>query len=120
MLEECSTSPNDAKMWKTIRQLKGSHENNSPNEAMDHNGRLITCNRKKADIFALHYAGVSKLKMSKKDRKENRLLKQHLRRWRSSHHQDEFKNFTATELQSAILRMRSKEPQEKVTFHRLS
>ena len=108
VLEECSTSPDDAKMWKTIRQLKGSPESNSPNEAMDHNGRLITCNRKKADIFALHYAGVSKLKMSKKNRKENRLLKQHLRRWRSSHHQDEIHNFTATELQSAILRMRSK------------
>ena len=27
-------------------------ETNSPNEAMSHNGRVITCNKKNADIFA--------------------------------------------------------------------
>ena len=109
VLEESSNSPDDSKLWKTIKSLKGTPECNSPNEAMTHNGRLITCNRRKADIFALHYAQVSSLKMSKENRDENRRLKQHLSRWRNS---DSFlgeeKDFTATELRSAIASMKPK------------
>ena len=107
-LEESASSPDDSKLWKTIKSLKGTPESNSPNEAMVHDGRLITSNRRKANIFALHYSKVSKLEMSKANREENRQLKQHLRRWRTSNlFPGEEKDFTANELRSAISRMKS-------------
>ena len=46
---------------------------------MIHNDRCIKSEKKKADIFIKHYAGVSKIDMSKEDRAENRNLKISLR-----------------------------------------
>ena len=41
---------------------------------MIHNDQCIMSNKRKADIFIKHYAGVSKIDMSKEDRTENRIL----------------------------------------------
>ena len=62
-------------MWKIINSLKGCPETNSPNEALKHNGRTITSNQKKADLFVQHYANVSKHSFTKQERVMNRNLK---------------------------------------------
>ena len=42
---------------------------------MIHNEPCITSDKRKADIFIKHYAGVNKIDMSKEDRTENTNLK---------------------------------------------
>ena len=42
---------------------------------MVHKGKIISSNKKKADLFAHHYAAVSRLQFSKVERDENRRLK---------------------------------------------
>ena len=48
-------------MWKIIQGLNGITDVNSSNEAMSHNGRIITDNKSKANVFINYYARVSKL-----------------------------------------------------------
>ena len=55
-----------------IKSLNGTPENSSPNNAMICNDQCITSDKRKADIFTQHYAGVSKVDMSKEDRTVNR------------------------------------------------
>ena len=101
----------DARTWKIIRSLNGTPDANSPNEAMVHNGRLVTSDRRKADIFASHYAGVARLHMSKEDRDENRAAKQmlrRLRRVRDSGIACSTPNFSLTELNTALSNMKSR------------
>ena len=83
VLDDASNVKDDSKMWRIIRGLNGSLETNSPNEAMSYKGHIITSNKRKADIFAEHYAGVSSLRMSKRDRDFNRSFKERLRVLRS-------------------------------------
>ena len=59
LLEDTITETDDNKMWRLIKSLNGTPKTNSPNEAMKHNGKTITANEKKAEIFAKHYASVS-------------------------------------------------------------
>ena len=77
-LEDVITEENQTQLWKTIKNLNGSPDTNSPSEAMQHNGRTITTNKAKANRFMQHYAGISKLRLTKKDRTLNRKLKQAL------------------------------------------
>ena len=121
VLQDSTNSQDDSKMWKVIKNLNGTPETNSPNEAMLHNGRLITCNKKKADIFAGHYASVCGLKMTKENRVENRCLKKRLKTLRSfggnteqSKHNNAQRNlmeqpdFTIEELRNAISKMKTR------------
>ena len=48
---------------------------NSPNEVPKHNGKRITSAKKKAELFAQHYAKVSTLKLSKEERRYKLKLK---------------------------------------------
>ena len=96
----------DRTLWRVIRSLKGSPDTNSPHEAMSHNGRLITSNRRKADIFAVHYAGISKLVMDVEGRRENRQLKSTLRSLRQQ--PPPTPPITMHELQSAIAKMKER------------
>ena len=79
ILDDATNAQDDSKLWKVIKSLNGSPENNSPNEAMSFGGRLITSNKRKADIFVNHYAKVSGSQMSKSDRDLNRDTKKRLR-----------------------------------------
>ena len=51
VLEDSSTTGDDRKLWRVIKSLNGTPENNSPNEAMIHNDRCITSDKRKADVF---------------------------------------------------------------------
>ena len=48
-LDELEDDPDTAKVWRTIRSLSGSPDSPAPNEALVHNGKLITSPYKKAD-----------------------------------------------------------------------
>ena len=109
VLEESANSPDDGKMWRIVKSLNGTPESNSPNEAMVHEGKLITSHRRKADIFANHYAKVSSLRMNKHDRTENRQLKALLRQYKNedtAHHPSHY--VTLSELKLAISKMKTR------------
>ena len=57
-----STNPDDdpGKMWKVIKSLNGIPSTNSPNEAINVNGKTITNLKDKANASAKHYATVSR------------------------------------------------------------
>ena len=106
LLEDVITDADEGKLWGIIKSLNGSTSTNAPNVAMIHNGKTITCNRKKSDIFMQHYARVSKLKFDKSDRDLNRTLKKLLRT--PSVDEDSCRDFTMRELDKAISVMRGK------------
>ena len=93
-------------MWKLIKSLNGTPDLNSPNEAMIINGKRITSTKKKAELFAQHYASVSKLSFSKEERRMNLRLKRLL----DSNNQTDtpYSDFTLSELNTAIAKMRRK------------
>jgi len=93
-------------MWRLIKSLSGTPDLNSPNEAMVINGKRITSTKKKAELFAQHYANVSKLKLSREERRLNLKLKRLL----GAKNKDEtpYKDFTLSELKKAIAKMRRK------------
>ncbi len=104
VIEDATPDRDDTKMWRIIRSLKDAPDSNAPNEAMKYGDRLVTDDRRKADIFARHYAGVSDLPMSKADRRENLLLRKRLSQLRKSPLVHE--PITADELNEAIRRMK--------------
>ena len=106
-LEDTISSPNEKRTWRLINCLNDTPEKNSPNEAMRYNGRLITSNEQKADIFSSHYATVSSLKMSKEDRAINWSLRKRLSALRRLPEEDRV-DFTMVELQNAIGKMKSR------------
>ena len=106
VLADSDPSCDDSKMWKVIRSLNGTPESNSPNEAMAYRGRLITSNKRKADIFVNHYSTISKVQLSKEDRAEHRSLKSKLREARTT--DASVQPFTLSELRNAIQRMKSR------------
>ena len=103
VLQDSTSNGDDSKMWKIIKSLNGTPDNNSPNEAMVFQGRLITSNKRKADIFVNHYSRISKLSLSKQDRSEHRLLKSKLR---SAKANSQIPPFTLPELRNAIYKMK--------------
>ena len=62
LLEDAVVSEDESKLWRIIKDLNGSPEDNAPNEVMVHKGKVISSNKKKADLLAQHYAAVSRLK----------------------------------------------------------
>ena len=106
LLEEAATSTDDSKLWKVIKDLNGSPEDNAPNEAMIHKGRVITSSKQKADLFARHYAAVSRLEFSKEERAENLQLKKVLKS--PSVEGKSCQTLKMSELKTAIRKMRRK------------
>ena len=98
-----SDGPN---MWVVIQGLNGTPDADSPNEAMFHNGRMITDNISKANIFINHYTRVSKLKMSQSDRDINQQFKKSIKA--PSADNESCAPLLMSELQSAIKKMKCK------------
>jgi hypothetical protein len=106
LLEDALGSDDESKIWRIIKDLNGSPEDNAPNEAMLLNGRIITSTKKKADAFARHYAAVSRLQFSKEEREENRRLKKILET--PTVGDSSCSDFTMAELKKAITKMKRK------------
>ena len=105
-LQDAVTEADDTKLWSLIRTLNGCPDTNSPNEAMNHKGKVITSNARKADIFASHYAAVSRLQLNKEDRSVRRELKKRLNG--QSVDGVECSDFSIGELNKALRKMRRK------------
>ena len=106
LLEDAVIAKDDTKLWKIIKNLNGTPDNNSPNEALKHKGRVITSNKKKANIFAQHYAAVSKLNFTPKERVITRRLKKIL--GSPTANNLSCIQFSLEELEAAIHKMRRK------------
>ena len=106
VVEEAIDSTDDNKIWKFIKSLSGSPDSAPTGEVMKHNGRVITSNKRKADIFSSHYAGVSNLKFNKEERTTNREAKRMLGSPSAGNIQ--CRRFTIQELNTAIKKMRGK------------
>ena len=105
-LDELEVNPDPTKVWSIIRSLSGTPESAAPNEALVHNGVTYTTNAKKADIFARHYASVSRLTFNKEDRKKHRELKKLVRNLPNN--LEECEEFSLGELEVAIKAMKAK------------
>ena len=68
-------SEDSAKVWRVIRSLDGNSTSFAPNEGLKHSKNILVSNKAKADAFAKHYASVSTLKFSAKERAMNRTAK---------------------------------------------
>ena len=105
-LGELEDDPDPTRVWRTIKNLSGTPDSPAPNEALIHKGKAITSFHKKADIFAKHYAKVSKLEFSKEERSRNREFKRMMQM--SSVDEECCKDFDLGELNAAIKAMKPK------------
>ena len=79
LLSDAVDDVDERKMWSFVKSLNGTPDNNAPNEVLKVNGEVISSNRKKADLFASHYAKVSSHKFDKDERTTNRDCKKLLK-----------------------------------------
>ena len=108
LLADVITEADDQKFWGIVKSLNGSPATNARNEAMKHNGKTITSDKRKADIFLSHYAAVSRLKFDKSERAVNRSLKKLLRKRPQGPIAQSCAAFSMFELDQAIQSMRGK------------
>ena len=106
LLEGALAAENDTLLWRIIKDLNGSTDDNAPNEVMINKGRIISSNEGKAKAFIHHYSEVSRLSFSEEERAENRRLKKTLES--PSVDDESSAKFTMSELKKAIRRMKAK------------
>ena len=71
-LEDSSNTRYDRKLWRVLKSVNGTPENN-PTSLRSIMTNLLHQTKGKLNFFK-HYAGVSKINMSKEDRTENKNL----------------------------------------------
>ena len=110
LLEDAITEKDSTQLWNIIKSLNGAPSNNAPNCAMKHKGKTITSSSKKATIFARHYASVSRLRLSKEERRLNLRLKRLLRAPKAENeiNTGSCSPFTNEEMDKALRKMKSK------------
>ena len=79
LLQDVMSNSGSPNMWKVIQGLNGIPDANSPNDAMSHNGRIITDIKSKANVFINYYARVSKFNMSQSDWDTNQQFKKRIK-----------------------------------------
>ena len=78
VLDDSSNTGDNRTLWRIIKLLNTTPENNSPNDVMIHNDRCITSDKIKADIlifFIKHEAVVCNIGISMEEWAKNRNLK---------------------------------------------
>ena len=106
-LNEAINEKDDTKVYRIIRSLNGSPDNNNTNEALIHNNRTITSDIRKADTFIQHYASVSRHIFTKEERDTNREAKKILARNAPTPH-GACRDFSLSELNKALKKMNKK------------
>ena len=106
LLQSSMSNVDSPDVWNVIPSLNGIIDTNQPNEAMFHNGLIITNTKSKANIFINHYARVSKLHMTKEDHDLNCLPKKHFNT--PSVDDDSCSSINMFELLSVIQKMKQK------------
>ena len=74
-VETLEEDTDSGKVWQVIRALDGVPFSAAPNEAICKDGRTVTTNKGKANLFAKHYSRVSSLTFSKDEQASNRSAK---------------------------------------------
>ena len=105
-VEDLEHQADPSKVWNLIKSLSGTPGDSAPNEAMIHEGKVITTSAGKANAFMSHYASVSRLSFTKEERVRNRECKGMLRS--SSVDGEQCREFSMRELESAINKMKAK------------
>ena len=105
-MEDAISSSDPTKTWKVIKSLNGFPNFSSPNEAIVHNGRTITDQKQKANIFVNHYARVSNISLTSTDRDLVRQFKKRLDQ--PSATADSCSPIQMSELKAAISRVKRK------------
>jgi ribonuclease HI len=106
-LEDNNINDNAEKAWRTIKSLNGSGALKNTNESLVVNDRELKGPHAKAEAFMRHYAGVSRLKLTRDDRKRVREVKKILTN-RAPVSDGSCEKFSLPELDAAISQMKSK------------
>lgn len=110
-VEDLQHDTDPAEIWRTIKSLSGTPASQAPNEAIISHGKAITTNAEKANLFAKHYAKVSKLEFSKDERDRIREMKRAFEPEDTTVKEEDkecCKPFSIEELKTAIKSMRTK------------
>jgi ribonuclease HI len=105
LLEDAVAADDDTLLWRIIKDLNGSSDDNAPNEVMINKGKIISTNEGKAKAFIHHYSAISRLYLSDEERAENRRLKKTLQT--PSVDDESSAKFTMSELKKAIRKMKA-------------
>ena len=106
ILSDAIMETDEQNMWMLIRSLNGCPQTNNTNEVLLHNGRTITSNERKANIFLQHYAKVSNISFTKEERGEIRQFKK--QRAAPSVDDESTMPFSMNELTKAIKKSKKK------------
>ena len=106
LLDSAIAETDDSGLWKIVKSLNGCPDSNSPNEVMIHNGKTIISNEKKDDIFSQHYARVSRLCFTKRERRLHLKAKRKVRALSTD--KEYSRIFTLDERQTTIHDMKRK------------
>ena len=105
-LEDAISEKDYSKVFSVIRSLNGCPDTNNPNEALVHNGKSITSDIRKADVFMQHYASVGRHKFDKEERSLNREVKKIL--CQTPGDEGAESSFSMSELNKALKKMNKK------------
>ena len=109
-VEELEWDTDRAKVWRVIRSLSGApRPSGGRSEILAHEGREYLPGRQKAEVFAKHYASVSRLRFSKPERAIARAARRRVRE--ACEEEDEgleSSPFTLDELDRALCLMKAR------------
>ena len=106
IVEDAIDTADDKKIWSFVKSISGTPDSTPTSEVMNHQGRRITSNKSKAEVFCSHYASVSRLKFDKEERATNRSAKRMLETKQAD--DNSTRPFSMAELKKAIKTMRAK------------
>lgn len=105
-VESIDATTDTNKVWEIIRMLKGTSNDTTTSEAIEHQGKLLTTDMQKANGFITQYANVSKEKMDKNERKMKINASKKMNEYQTSDQDKVYENdFIINELEEAIKAM---------------
>ena len=109
-VEELEWDTDSAKVWKVIRSLSDAPRSRGErSEILVHDGKEYLPGRQKAEVFAKHYASVSRLRFSKPERARTRAANRRVRELREGEDGGgESDLFTLDELDRALRLMKAR------------
>ena len=109
-VEELERDTDCAKVWRVIRSLSdASQAGGARNEILAHNGKEYLPGGQKAELFARHYASVSRLRLSKPERARARAARRRVGRLSEGEDEgQESEPFSMDELERALHLMKAR------------
>ena len=102
-VQELEVDTDPVKVWRVIRSLSGSAEQNlASNEVLVVNGKEISTAQRKAEAFNRHYAAVGRGSLTKEERCRGKDIRRRLRATREDRVTEEVAPFSGVELSVAL------------------